>query len=148
MLLECFILLLIVLVFHVSAGPLCLALPALFLANLPGLSAEDGSPIFKSTRTICECGAKVKESGRKAGITLYTRHGVVLNALHFEKRCRTCSRGYFYSFHTEGRHLYYEDTCLDQPYLITSRKTGFAIDLLYEWTLNILHHNSRYWCIY
>lgn len=137
--------------------------PLYLLINLPVCAlANDKSVTFKSRRQVCECGSGLKESGRKASITLYTRHGVVLDALHFEKRCRNCGRGYFYSFHSmvsnffcikvtiinliifQGNCLYYDDTCLEQPYLITSRKTGFAIDLLYEWSLSIIHHSSRY----
>ena len=119
-----------------ASGPFCI------LATLPGASS-DSDLCFKSLRKICECGSVLKETGRNASLTLYTRNGVVLNAVHYEKRCRSCGRGYFYSFHTRGQHLHYEDSCLEQPYLITSRKTGFAIDLLYEWSLNILHHSSR-----
>ena len=47
-------------------------------------------------------------------------------------------------FSYTGRFLYYDDTCLEQPYLITSRKTGFAVDLLFEWSLSILHHSSSF----
>ena len=126
-----------------STGRLSLLMPLFVLGSLPSTSAEENSSSFKSMRKICECGSALKESGRNAKITLYTRHGVVLNAIHHEKRCRSCGRGYFYSFHTHGRFLVYDDTCLEQPYLITSRKTGFAIDLLYEWSLSILHHSSR-----
>ena len=125
-----------------NGGFLCLLVPFWVLATLPGSSA-DSELCFKSLRKLCECGSVLKESGRNASLTLYTRNGVVLNAVHYEKRCRSCGRGYFYSFHTRGQHLHYEDSCLEQPYLITSRKTGFAIDLLYEWSLNILHHSSR-----
>ena len=127
-----------------STGSLSMLMPLCLLANFSGISADDNSTSFKSLRKICECGCALKESGRNAIITLYTRHGVVLNGAHYEKRCRSCGRGYFYSFHTHGRYLHYDDTCLEQPYLMTSRKTGFAIDLLYEWSLSILHHSSRY----
>ena len=115
----------------------------LVFSKVSSVSAADGPLSFKSHRVICECGARIVETGRKAGLTLYTRNGVVLNAVHYEKRCRSCKRGYFYSFYTNGKYLYYEDTCLEQPYLITSRRTCFAVDLLYEWSLSILHHSSR-----
>ena len=140
---PCVLILLLVGGLLFSTGSLSLLMPLCVLASLPGITADGKSLSFKSLRKICECGAGLKESGRNAKITLYTRHGVVLDAVHYEKRCRACGRGYFYSFHTHGRYLYYDDTCLEQPYLITSRKTGFAIDLLYEWSLCILHHSSR-----
>jgi hypothetical protein len=124
-------------------GNLTLLLPLFVLGFLPRTTADEKSMTFMSARKICECGSALRESGRSAKITLYTRHGVVLNAIHHEKRCRSCGKGFFSSFHTHGRFLYYDDTCLEQPFLITSRKTGFAIDLLYEWSLSILHHSSR-----
>ena len=124
-------------------GNLFLILPLLVFFNIKGVSGNDKSTDLMSKQKLCECGSTLKASGRSAKLTLYTRHGVVLNALHQEKRCRSCGRGYFYSFHTHGRFLYYDDTCLEQAFLITSRKTGFAIDLLYEWSLSILHHSSR-----
>ena len=124
-------------------GNLFYMIPLFVLASVSGISAEDKSTSFQSMQKVCECGHTLKESGRTAKITLYTRHGIVINAAHHEKRCRSCGRGYFYSFHTHGQYLYYDDTCLEQSYLITSRKTGFAIDLLYEWSLSILHHSSR-----
>ena len=126
-----------------TTGNLSLLLPLYVVANFFGVHADDNSTSFMSMRKTCECGCALKASGRSAKITLYTRHGIILNAAHHEKRCRSCGRGYFYSFHTHGRYLHYDDTCLEQPYLITSRKTGFAIDLLYEWSLSILHHSSR-----
>ena len=126
----------IIMIFLVCCG-------LLVLAKASPVSADDGPVSFKSHRVICECSARIAETGRKAGLTLYTRNGVVLNAVHHEKRCRSCKRGYFYSFYTHGKYLYYDDTCLEQPYLITSRRTCFAVDLLYEWSLSILHHSSR-----
>jgi hypothetical protein len=120
-----------------------LVVAAVVLANLSGVSADEKSTSFMSMRKVCVCGCALKASGRSAKITLYTQHGIVLNAAHSEKRCRSCGRGFFYSFHTHGRYLHYDDTCLEQPFLITSRRTGFSIDLLYEWSLCILHHSSR-----
>ena len=124
-------------------GTLALALPFFVLANATSVSAGDAPISLKCQRVICECGARIVESGRKAGLTLYTRDGVILDSIHHEKRCRSCNRGYFYSFYTHGKFLFYDDACLEQPYLVTSRRTAFAVDLLYEWSLSILHHSSR-----
>ena len=141
---QCLIILLLVFGGLLNPGTLVLAVPLFVLANAtPASAAGDGLMNFKSQRIICECGARIVESGRQAALTLYTRNGVFLNAVHHEKRCRSCNMGYFYSFYTHGKHLYYNDACLEQPFLITSRRTCFAVDLLYEWSLSILHHNSR-----
>ena len=141
---SCLVTLLLVICGFFRPGILPLALPVLVLANVTRVSAGDKPMSFNSKRVICECGARIVETGRKAGITLYTRNGVVLDAVHHEKRCKSCNRGYFYSFYSHGKFLHYDDACLEHPYLITSRKTCFAVDLLYEWSLSILHHNSRF----
>ena len=141
---PCILIFVVLCLLLISTGNLSFLLPLYVITSIPTTSGDDKTSSFNSLRKICECGAGLKESGRSAKITLYTRYGVVLNAVHHEKRCRSCGRGYFYSFHTHGKYLYYDDTCLEQAYLITSRKTGFAIDLLYEWSLSILHHSSSF----
>ena len=142
--LQCLIILLLLFGGLLNPGTLVLALPLFVLANATPVSAAgDGLLSFKSQRVICECGARIVESGRQAALTLYTRNGVFLNAVHHEKRCRSCNRGYFYSFYTHGKYLYYDNACLEQPFLITSRRNCFAVELLYEWSLSILHYSSR-----
>ena len=123
----------------------CLVIVFCFLlSSLPSVAGALKSLNFKSDRGKCVCGTALRFTGRKAKLTLYTRQGVILNADHEEKRCSSCGRGFFYSYHSHGNDLFYDDTCLEKPFLITSRKTGFAIDLLYEWSLSILHHSSRF----
>ena len=142
--LQCLILVLMVFGGLLTSGTLVLTLPLFALASATPVSgAGDGLMSFKSQRVICECGARIVETGRQAALTVYTRNGVFLNAVHHEKRCRSCNRGYFYSFYTHGKYLCYHDACLEQTFLITSRRTCFAVDLLYEWSLSILHHSSR-----
>ena len=46
-------------------------------------------------------------------------------------RCWNCRRGYFYGFSTDGKQkdglmkIQYEETALENEYLLTSRKTGY-----------------------
>ena len=126
----------------ISTGHIPLMLLLLVFLKCSRVSGDKEVTSLMSKRKICECGSALKLSGRSAKITLYTRNGIVLNAAHHEKRCRSCGRGYFYSFHTHGRFLHYDDTCLEEVFLVTSRKTAFTVDLLYEWSLSILHHSS------
>ena len=76
------------------------------------VTATKESETLSSSRTVCECGSALINTGRNAKITVYTRHGVILNVLHNEKRCKSCYRGYFYGFFTHGQNLFYDDTCL------------------------------------
>ena len=100
---------------------------------------------FISSRKICVCGKKLMITGRFALLQIYTREGT-FEAKHLEKRlifwpslllnfflikrCWKCSRGYFYGFSTQGKQsngklkVEYEETALENDFLLTSRKTG------------------------
>ena len=118
---------------------------------------------FQSTKVNCFCGKKIIVTGRFALIHVYTRSGTK-TAKHIEKRCWNCGRGFFYGFSTEGKQkdgkmrIQYDETALENEYLLTSRKTGyvlyilvfynyllrFAMSFLYEHALNIIHYQATF----
>ena len=73
------------------------------------------------------------------------------------KKCRV---GHFYGFQTKGKKIHYDNNCLERPFFFTSRKTGyifikmlgyltikyfrFSVDLLYEFSLSIVHYQATY----
>ena len=87
----------------------------------------------------------------EVSVSLYTRDGIV-EAKHFEYRCSGasrsasvhCTNGYYYGFNTVDRELYYIEDALSREYLLTSRKTGFSIGLLWEWTLAFLFEQTTF----
>ena len=55
---------------QLKIGTLALALPLFLLAfATPVSAAGDGLMSFKSKRVICECGARIVESGQQAALT-------------------------------------------------------------------------------
>ena len=42
----------------------------------------------------------------------------------------------------------YEEDCLENEVLVTSRKTGFSLRLLWEISLDILYLNGSFRCVY
>ena len=114
-----------------------------------------GVIVLKTDRSNCICGKPLKQKtrGDSAGtsVSLYTRDGIV-EAIHLENRCSGASRpasvhcknGYYYGFNTFDRELYYNEDALSREYLLTSRKTGFSIGLLWEWTLAFLFEQTTF----
>ena len=110
--------------------------------------------ILKTERVNCKCGKPLKQKSRgREGTTmsLYTRDGVI-EASHLEFRCSAASRsknehcksGYYYGYYSYNRELYFNEDALTREYLITSRKTGFSIKLLWEWTLSFLFEQCTF----
>ena len=113
-----------------------------------------GVIILKTERSTCICGKPLKQKNREnegSTISLYTRDGVV-EAKHVEYRCQgatrpatpNCKNGYYYGFHTNSRELYYSEDALSKEYLLSSRKTGFSISLLWEWALSFLFDQCNF----
>ena len=104
-----------------------------------------GVVVLKTDRTNCFCGKPLKQKLRSGGVeegttlSLYTRYGVV-EAKHLEFRCKGASRpitshcknGYYYSYYTSERELYYSDDCLSRDYLLTSRKSGWVTLMIFK----------------
>ena len=114
-----------------------------------------GVILLKTDRSNCICGKPLKQKSRGGNdgtsVSLYTRDGI-LEAKHLEYRCCGASRpatdhcrnGYYYGFNTSDRELYYNEDALSRDYLLTSRKTGFSIGLLWEWTLSFLFEQCTF----
>ena len=110
---------------------------------------------LKTDRSSCICGKPLKQKSRGnnlgTSISLYTRDGIV-EASHLEYRCSGasrpasdhCKKGYYYGYHTSDRVLYYNEDALSRDYLLTSRRTGFSIGLLWEWTLSFLFEQCTF----
>ena len=64
--------------------------------------------------------------------------------LYYRCSSKDCRKGFFYGFCTEGRKIYYDINCLEKPFFFTFRKSGFSVDLLYEFSLNIVHFQATY----
>jgi hypothetical protein len=114
-----------------------------------------GVILLKTDRSTCICGKPLKKKSRGANdgtsVSLYTRDGI-LEAKHLEFRCsgasrpasEQCKNGYYYGYYTSDRELYYNEDALSRNYLLTSRKTGFSIGLLWEWTLSFLFEQCTF----
>ena len=99
-----------------------------------------GVVVLKTDRDDCSCGKPLARKLRTGGdgegtiVSLYTRDGVV-QARHLEYRCRGASRpateqcksGHYYGYYTTDNGVNYNEDALSREYLITSRRTGYAI---------------------
>ena len=97
-----------------------------------------------TTCMVCDSG-KVVTVGRGTTLVLYTRNGTK-KAVHTEMRCndQRCRVGYYYGFYKKGSSKYVDDDALRNEYLITSTQSGFAIDYLWDVTLQILFSNATF----
>ena len=65
-----------------------------------------------------------------------------------ERRCNNraaqCRAGHFYGYVKKGNVKLLEPDCLKKEYLVTSCQTAFAIDYLWDMTLQILFSNATF----
>ena len=95
---------------------------------------------------VCKTGTVVKV-GRKTDLIIYTRSGT-LRGIHEERRCNNrtlpCRAGHFYGYVRSGQSKVLDDDILQNKYLITSNQTAFAIDYLWDITLQILFMRATF----
>ena len=115
-----------------------------------GSDTNPGTECIKTLHSKCyECGGKLTTRKQDKGLlTIFGKDGV-RHAIQEENRCLevSCRTSHFYSHRVvKGGIKKYETFCLhpDRKFLVVSRKTAFDIDLLYEMSLSIFHHNATF----
>ena len=95
---------------------------------------------------ICKTGNVVKV-GRETSIVIYTRYGT-RRGVHVEMRCNNrtlpCRAGHYHGYVKVGTAKHIEDDALRNTYLVTSSQTAFAIDYLWDMTLQILFSRATF----
>ena len=95
------------------------------------------------------CGGKIRLQERsleKGHLICYSEKGIK-RLIHLEYRCEEehCRTGLFYGYCVKkgGKKIFDKD-CLENEYLVVSRKTAFGISWLYGATLKIYHFNGTF----
>ena len=95
---------------------------------------------------VCKTGTVVKV-GRETTLVIYTRCGTE-NGVHVEMRCNNrslpCRAGHYHGFVKDGTTKVMDDDVLKAEFLITSTQTAFAIDYLWDITLQILFSRATF----
>ena len=95
---------------------------------------------------VCKTGSVV-QVGREADMVIYTRHGTV-TAKHLEKRCNNrtlpCRAGHYYGYTKTGHTKILDENGLKGEFLVTSSQTAFAIDYLWDLTLQVLFTRATF----
>ena len=96
--------------------------------------------------TVCNTGDVVKV-GREAHLVIYTRTGTK-QGVHIEKRCNNrtlpCRAGHYYGYIKAGTTKVIDNDALQQDFLVTSTQTAFAVDYLWDITLQILFSRATF----
>ena len=106
--------------------------------------------------TLCssarKCGVSnigdVVKVGRETNLVIYTRSGTS-QGVHVEMRCNNrgeapCRVGHYYGYVRVGSEKHVDDDVLKNKYLITSSHTAFAVDYLWDITLQILFSHATF----
>ena len=95
---------------------------------------------------ICKTGDIVKV-GRETSMVFYTRSGTK-RGVHEEMRCNNrslpCRAGHYHGYVRVGASKHIDDGALRNTFLVTSSRTAFAIDYLWDITLQILFSRSTF----
>ena len=97
--------------------------------------------------SVCNIGDVVKV-GRETNLVIYTRSGTS-QGVHVEMRCNNrgeapCRVGHYYGYVKVGSEKHVDDDVLKNKYLITSSHTAFAVDYLWDITLQILFSHATF----
>ena len=97
--------------------------------------------------TVCKTGDVVKV-GRETHLVIYTRSGTRLG-VHVEMRCNSrgtlpCRAGHYHGYIKVGGEKHVDDDALKNEYLVTSSHTAFAVDYLWDITLQILFSRATF----
>ena len=97
--------------------------------------------------SVCNIGDVVKV-GRETNLVIYTRSGTS-QGVHVEMRCNNrgeapCRAGHYYGYVKVGSEKHVDDDVLKNKYLITSSHTAFAVDYLWDITLQILFSHATF----
>ena len=95
---------------------------------------------------VCNTGTVVKV-GREANLVIYTRTGTK-KGLHVEMRCNNrtlpCRAGHYFGYVKTGSAKIIDKDALRKEFLVTSSQTAFAIDYLWDITLQILFTRATF----
>ena len=105
---------------------------------------------LKTSKISCDyCSSPlehIKRDKSAEAFVIYTRQGTQLGQ-HHEYRCtnrRSCRKGHYYGYSVTDKQTNYDEDCLENEYLVTSRQTAFSVMYLYDLTLQILFSNSSF----
>ena len=112
------------------------------ISEVESIGADCSGEVLESDKSLCSlCGyGELRDIGRKSDVILYTRNGS-FKATSIEKRCNNyrCLSGHFYGFHRgHSNEKIMDSDVLQKKYLLTSNRTGFSIDYLWDIVLQIL----------
>ena len=95
---------------------------------------------------VCKTGNVVKV-GRETSIVIYTRTGTK-RGVHVEMRCNNrslpCRAGHYHGYLNVGSAKHIQDDALKNEFLVTSSQTAFAVDYLWDITLQILFSRATF----
>ena len=94
-----------------------------------------GIVLISAKETCTLCGSQLNmRADRPSRVTIYDDRLGSLQATHFTKYCRRrgCSHQQYYGFSTKGdsSEVLYDPDWQSLPYFLSSRETGFAVDIL------------------
>ena len=117
--------------------------------DIETLCAEVSAIRLESSATLCQVckTGSVVPVGREASLVIYTRTGTK-RGVHIEKRCNNrslpCRAGHYYGYLKTAEGKIIERNALRKEYLITSSQTAFAVDYLWDTTLQILFNRATF----
>ena len=95
---------------------------------------------------VCKTGNVVKV-GRETSIVIYTRTGTK-RGVHVEMRCNNrslpCRAGHYHGYLNVESAKHIQDDALKNEFLVTSSQTAFAVDYLWDITLQILFSRATF----
>ena len=112
----------------------------LILLSIPGRKPL-GIPLISSSSVCLLCGNQLQiRKDRHASVVIYdAKHGTIPGA-HFHKFCtkRTCSFIQYYGYYSTQSKVIFNDDWSSLPYFISSRDTGFSMEILKEFNARVL----------
>lgn len=112
----------------------------LIFLSLPGRKPL-GIPLISSSSVCLLCGNLLQiRKDRHASVVIYdAKYGTIPGA-HFHKFCtkRTCSFIQYYGYYSTHSKVIFNDDWSSLPYFISSRDTGFSMEILKEFNAHIL----------
>ena len=112
----------------------------LIFLSLPGKKPL-GIPLISSSSVCLFCGSQLQlRKDRHAPVVLYDEKYGTIPGAHFHKFCpkQTCSFIQYYGDYSTQGHVIFNHDWSSLPYFISSRETGFSMDILKQLDANVL----------
>ena len=117
--------------------------------DIENLNVENSEIILTSSCDKCsECKTgNVVKVGRQTQLVIYTRTGTK-RGTHVEMRCNNrslpCRAGHYYGYVKVGNVKHVAEDALRNEYLVTSTQSAFAVEYLWDITLQILFSRATF----